>query len=146
MRKVTRRQALKGTAALATCTAVAGTALASGEDDQLLALSEQYWELVAEGLRLDRSTPGKPSAVRDAIYDRIDKMDDEAVAVALRLLDMPAHTGEGLAAKLRIVRHEAGFPDKLKLAEQWDPCQRAVALGLWTAMEDAARVAGRALS
>ena len=120
--KTTRRDLLKGTAALATCTTVARTALASGEDGQLLALSERYWELVAEGLRLDRSTPGKSTAVRDAIYDRIDKLDNEAVAVALRLLVIPAQTGEGLAAKLRIVRHEAGFPDKLRLSEKWEPC------------------------
>jgi hypothetical protein len=141
--KATRREVLKGTAALATSTAVAGTALASGVDGHLLALSEQYWELVAEGLRLDRSTPGRSTAVRDAIYDRIGELDSEAVAVALRLLDMPAHTAEGLAAKLRIVRHEAGYPVKLRLSDMWEPCQQAVALGLWTAMEDAARLGGR---
>ncbi len=57
---------------------------------------------------------GKPHAEYDAIYDRVAEFDDQAVEIALSIAEMPARTPKGLAAKLRIMRLEAGFPDDMK--------------------------------
>ncbi len=116
---------------------------ASTQDVELLALSDRYWALRDQGLELDRSAPGKPHAEWEAIYDRVAELDEEAFEIASQIADMPAFTPGGLAAKLRIIRLEAGFRDDVKLLGSLDNRYEAtVALGLWTAREDAERLVG----
>ena len=142
MQEMTRRAALKGTAAVATC-AVAGTAVAANSQDaELLALSDQYWALHEDAKQLDHSAPGKPQPEYDAIYDRVSELNDEAFEIATQIVNMPALTPQGLAAKLRIIRLEATFPDHMKQSKQWNKFDATVALGLWTAREDAERLVG----
>ena len=142
---ITRRSALLGTAAAMSVAAPVAMAeyltRAAARDTDLLALSDRYWSHREEALELDRSAPGKPKAEYDAIYDRVAELDDDAFEIAERVADMSALTPKGLAAKLRIVRLECGFPEHVKQTNQWDRYDQAVALGLWTAIEDAERVA-----
>ncbi len=143
---LSRRSALLGTAAVASFAAPVAMAeylnRAAG-DAELLALSDRYWSHREEARDLDRSAPGKPKAEYDAIYDRVAELDDDAFEIAERVADMSALTPKGLAAKLRIVRLECGFPPHMKYAKMWDRYDQAVALGLWTAIQDAERLAGR---
>ncbi len=148
---LTRRAALQGGTAVATCAAVitaAGAVAASlpPSDSELLALADRYWALRRESARLDDSAPGKSSAEWDAIYDRVGVLDDEAFEIASRIVDLRANTPRGLAAKLRIIRLEAGFREETKQPECHSKYDQAVARGLWTAREDAERLAGRAQS
>ena len=126
MQDITRRAALRGTAAVAAVAAAgaAGTiGAANPQDGELLALSDQYWTLRDEALQLDRSAPGKPRPEYDAIYDRVGEPDEEAFAIATRVAEMPAFMPGGLAAKLRIIRLEAGFRDDMKLKGAHYRCQ-----------------------
>ena len=116
---------------------------ASSQDAELLALSDRYWGLREDALQLDRSAPGKPQPEYDAIYDRVGELDNEAFEIATQIANIPALTSQGLAAKLRIIRLEAGFRDDVKLLGSLDNRYEAtVALGLWTAREDAERLVG----
>ena len=74
------------------------------------------------------------------------EFDEEAFGIACRISDTPARTGKGLAAKLRVIRSEAGFRDDVKVIGGDDPYTNNVALGLWTAIEDAVRLAGKGVS
>ena len=146
---LSRRETLRGgtaaVAAIAAAGAVAAAAVPtlSAADTDLLALSDRYWTFQEEANRLDRSSPGKSSAERDAIWDKINVLDDEAFEIASRISNMQARTPAGLAAKLRIVRLEAGYGDDVKiLSDPFEQCERTVALGLWTAREDALALSG----
>ena len=65
------------------------------------------------------------------------ELDEEAFEIATRIASMSALTPQGLAAKLRIIRLEAGFRDDKKLVRGENKYEATVALGLWTAREDA---------
>ena len=145
--RITRRNALAGTAAVA-AVAVAGKPArpANEPDTDLLAQADRYWSLRDEGLALDRSAPDSPKAWWNRIYDRVAELDEEAFGIAGRISDTPARTGKGLAAKLRIIRFVAGFRDGVKVLKDGNRYDAAVALGLWTAIEDATRLAGEARS
>lgn len=146
--KTTRRKMLKGTAAvLATTTAAGAAVYAEAKQDPdagLLALSDRYWALQEKSLRLDRSTPGMPHAEWYATYNHVDELDAETMVIAERIAEATAHTPMGLLAKLRIVRAEAGFKDGVIMSKKWSRDDAMVALGLWTAMEDAALMAKKA--
>ena len=77
--RITRRNALAGSAAVAAA-AVAGKSArpTNNPDTELLALADRYWSLRDEGLALDRSAPGSPHAWWDRIYDRVAELDEEA--------------------------------------------------------------------
>ena len=119
-------------------------AVPPASDSELLDLSDRYWALREEALRLDRSAPGKHRAEYDAIYDKVAELDDEAFGIATRIAHLPADTPKGLTSKLRIIRLEAGFGVDTKRPKGGDKYDQTVALGLWTAIEDAERLAGRA--
>ena len=59
---ITRRAALRGTAAMATCAAGGAAVATTTQDAELLALSHQYWALREKAQQLDHSAPGTPRA------------------------------------------------------------------------------------
>ena len=149
MRKVTRRQALKGTVALATCTAVAGMALASGEDGKLFIRTETAGSVavpvtthpIEPLIELGQLWQARLQ-VANAIPDGMSWEDwqphfDAVANLEVEIRETPAKSFAGLAVKLRLYAHYTSLFDK---PAGYDPD--------WTdelqlaALRDAARLAG----
>lgn len=68
--------------------------------------------------RLDGSAPGKPKSEWGALCDRVSELDDQAFEIASRIVDRQANTTGGLAAKLHVIRLEAGFREDTRQPER----------------------------